>query len=221
MRSAYNEGLTDNKIFENKSFIKVSEAVENVYLSETEIQQIYDLDLSNDKNLESVRDLFIISCCTALRFSDVSRLNENNFNNDRLTLTTQKTGQKVVIPLHWRVIEILNKYNGQLPHAPQNNIFNSRLRTICEMANINDLINVSYTKGGKKVSTTKPKYELITSHTGRRTAATNMYLEKVPTIAIMKITGHKTESSFMKYIKVSEEENAVSLLNHRFFAKNG
>ena len=55
---------------------------------------------------------------------------------------------------------------------------------------------------------TLPKYELISSHTGRRSFATNMYKRGLPTLMIMSITGHNTEISFLKYIKVRQQEHA-------------
>ena len=58
---------------------------------------------------------------------------------------------------------------------------------------------------------------MITSHTARRSFATNAYLADIPAISIMKITGHKTEAAFMKYIKISEEENAIQLQTSKFF----
>ena len=73
------------------------------------------------------------------------------------------------------------------------------------------------TKGTLTCAETKPKYDLVTSHTARRSFATNAYLAGLPPISIMKITGHKTESSFMKYIKISEKENAIQLKGHEFF----
>ena len=63
------------------------------------------------------------------------------------------------------------------------------------------------------------KYELVSTHTARRSGATNMYIAVIPTLAIMKITGHKTEKAFLKYIKISEEENAEMLAKHCFFNK--
>lgn len=62
------------------------------------------------------------------------------------------------------------------------------------------------------------KCELVKTHTARRSGATNMYLAGIPTIAIMKITGHKTEKEFMKYIKITEEQTAMELMNHPYFA---
>ena len=79
------------------------------------------------------------------------------------------------------------------------------------------MINVKKLEDGKKVSVKAPKFELISSHTARRSFATNAYLQNVPTISIMKITGHRTEKSFLKYIKISQEDNANKLISHPFF----
>ena len=78
-------------------------------------------------------------------------------------------------------------------------------------------IVIASTKGGKRHTETFKKFELITTHTARRSFATNAYLQNVPTISIMKITGHRTEKSFLKYIKISQEDNANKLVGHPFF----
>jgi integrase len=76
---------------------------------------------------------------------------------------------------------------------------------------------MTFTKGGEVKKDIFKKYELITSHVARRSFATNLYLVDVPSITIMKITGHKTEKSFLRYIRITQEENANKLLNHPFF----
>ena len=90
-------------------------------------------------------------------------------------------------------------------------------KRIAKKAEINEPILLQRTKGTLTYAETKPKYDLVTSHTARRSFATNAYLAGLPPISIMKITGHKTESSFMKYIKISEKENAIQLKGHEFF----
>jgi integrase len=72
---------------------------------------------------------------------------------------------------------------------------------------------------GKKYTITKEKWELVSSHTARRTGATNMYKAGIPTLAIMKVTGHTSESSFLKYINISKEENARMLAEHPYFKR--
>jgi integrase len=63
------------------------------------------------------------------------------------------------------------------------------------------------------------KYNLITTHTARRSGATNMFLAGIPAQSIMKITGHTTESSFMKYLRISKDANATLIANNPFFNK--
>ena len=59
------------------------------------------------------------------------------------------------------------------------------------------------------------KTRQMKTHTARRSGATNMYLAGIPTIAIMKITGHR---EFMKYIKITEEQTALELMSHPYFS---
>jgi integrase len=94
---------------------------------------------------------------------------------------------------------------------------NDYLKDIGALANITDSIKLSTTKGGMRFDETYKKWELITTHTARRSAATNMYLAGIPPISIMKITGHTTEKSFLRYIRISQEDNALKLMEHPYF----
>ena len=95
---------------------------------------------------------------------------------------------------------------------------NKYIKEIAREAGIVDMVEVSYVENGEKKSHLVEKCELVKTHTARRSGATNMYLAGIPTIAIMKITGHKTEKEFMKYIKITEEQTAMELMNHPYFA---
>ena len=97
---------------------------------------------------------------------------------------------------------------------------NEYLKEVGEKAKFNEKIVLNMTKGGLSYDQTKEKRELITVHTARRSFATNMFLAEVPTISIMKITGHRTERAFMKYIKISQEQNADKLSKHPYFTKS-
>ena len=85
------------------------------------------------------------------------------------------------------------------------------------MAGITEPVTTVRTEGGRQISRTLPKYKLVASHTARRSGATNMFIAGIPSISIMKITGHHTEKSFLKYIRISQEENARLLSDHPFF----
>jgi integrase len=163
--------------------------------------------------------LFVIGCYTGLRYSDLAQLREENLidNKTKVKIKTEKTGEVVIIPLHRYIKEILVKYNGMLPPVISNQKMNDYLKELGEKAKIDNDVLITSTRGGTKHEESFKKYDLITSHTARRSFATNAYLNNVPTLSIMKITGHRTEKAFMLYIKMSQEDNANKLLNHPFF----
>ena len=219
MSEAVARNLTNNLQFKKKQFKNVEEPSENIYLTETEIQSIYELDLSSNIRLDKVRDLFIIACCTGLRFSDLIQLRNENISKDGnfVKIRTQKTNELVIIPLKRYVKQILNKHNGIPPQTISNQKMNDYLKELGKLTEIKEPVLIASTKGREQQTIVYQKWELITTHTARRSFATNAYLKKVPTISIMKITGHKTEKNFMKYIKISQEDNANKLLSHSFF----
>jgi integrase len=194
--------------------LKVSwEDVHNVYLDETELAHLWALDLTAKPRLERVRDLFLVGCWTGLRFSDFTKLRPENIIGNVAQIQTQKTGQVVTIPIHPIVRQILEKYEGNLPRAISNQKMNDFLKEIAKLASFDAMGIDSKTKGGVKSSTFRAKWERISTHTARRSFATNQYKTGFPSILLMKITGHKTEKAFLKYIKVDQEEAATQLAN--------
>lgn len=194
------------------------EEVGAVFLSMTEITRIYYFR-GLTKPQEEVRDHFIIGCMTGLRYSDYSRLKESNFDVDTNTIRikTKKTGVVVQVPMHRFVREILRKYNYDLPKPRCVQYFNKAVKNICEKVGLDEPVLWERTVGTDVISKKKKKWEMISSHTARRSFATNMFLQGIPTYRIMMITGHKSEESFFKYIRVTREENAATLAGHLFF----
>lgn len=94
---------------------------------------------------------------------------------------------------------------------------NKHIKELCRMAGIRQKVEVSITRGTGVERTIKEKWEMVSTHTARRSFATNAYKAGVPSLAIMQVTGHTTEKSFLKYIKISREENAELLRDHPFF----
>lgn len=219
MNEATERGLNTNLEFKNKRFKTIREDSDKVYLSIEELKKIEDLDFSKNPKLDEARDLFLTGCYTGLRFSDFSQINPENINQNQtvINIRTVKTGQKVSIPLHKTVRNILKKYNNELPKSKTNKSMNIYIKEIVHKARIIEKIETTITKGGVVDRVVLPKYQLISTHTARRSFATNLFLAEVPTISIMKITGHKTERSFMQYIRMSQRENADKLLTHPFF----
>lgn len=217
MKAANEEEITDNAKY--KQFKNVSEESQSVALNEKELDALACFDFSHSARLERTRDLFLIGCYTGLRFSDFIRIKEENIKDGMITIQQQKTNEFVTVPLHPVFLSIWRKYGGKLPCAISNQKFNENLKDVCREAGIKERVMKSITKGGRKQTTIYEKWQLITSHTARRSFATNLYKSGFPSISIMRITGHKTESSFLKYIKVTKEEHAKMLMAH--WQKNG
>lgn len=212
MRSANENDLTSNMKFQ--FFKGISEQSDNIALSEEELDSLARFDFSSNPRLERVRDLFLVGCWTGLRFSDFTSIRKENILDGMITITQHKTDASVVIPVHPVFKAIWNKYEGILPSNISNQKFNDYIKEVCKIVGINSRVLKSITRGGKKQTTVYEKWQLVSSHTARRSFATNLYKSGFPAVSIMQITGHRTESAFLKYIKVTKEEHAKMLMKH-------
>lgn len=218
LNDATENGYNTNLKFQNKNFRALREEVNNIYLSEVELEKIIKLDLEKEKHLERTRDLFIVGCYTGLRFSDFTQIKKENIIDGKfIKLKTIKTDEWVTIPLIDKVAVIMEKYKDQsnsLPKSFDNQVMNRYLKDIGEMAGINEDFLKVRSKGKERFEEAFKKYELITTHTARRSFASNMFKKGVPSRVIMKITGHRTEKAFSTYIKITDDENAELMLKH-------
>lgn len=202
---------------EYKDFKYLGEDSDAIYLTDQEINKIYQLDLSDKiKSLSVTRDMFVVGCMTGLRYSDFKTIKPEQFRNINQLYyyvnRNSKTGTDVFIPCNQIVVDILNKYDFNIK-AVSYRYFLSQLKELGEMAGINEPITLYKSKQ----PITKPKYKWIGTHTARRSFATNAYLDGIDTLKIRMITGHTTEKSFLKYIKVTKEQNAILLSKEKRF----
>lgn len=224
LNEAAKEGINKNLNYKNIPIPVGKETSDEIYLNKSELEKLFNLDLSEHKKLEKVRDLFIVGAYTGLRFSDFSRIDTEHIRIIQgfpvIDIVAQKTGQNIIIPLHPHVEVILEKYEGQVPKISQQRM-NDYLKELGERSGfLNDLVTKSITKGGRKMVEKLPKYSLLKTHTARRSFATNAFLAGWSTLSIMAITGHTTETSFMKYIKVTKEQNAVHIAQTQYYQMN-
>lgn len=200
-----------------------TEPTNAVFLSMSEIARIYYYKfIKQDKRKakERIRDMFVLGCLTALRYSDYSRLTSQNLIDNYIVIRTKKTNVDVKVPAHDYVKEIFAKYEGRVPSGLCIQYFNKYLKVIMQEIGLNDPVTFSFTQGGKLVTVTKEKWELISSHTARRSAATNMYLTgRMKTLEIMKLTGHRSEQNFFRYIRLTGDDAARSISGDIFFRK--
>ena len=200
-----------------------TEPTNAVFLSMNEITRIYYYKFEKQdkrKAKERIRDLFVVGCLTALRYSDYSTLTATDLQNGYIVKRTKKTNVDVKVPAHDYVKEIFAKYSGFVPRGLCIQYFNKYLKVIMREIGLNDLVTYSFTKGGEMKTVTREKWELISSHTARRSAATNMYLTgRMKTFEIMKLTGHRTEQNFFRYIRLTGDDTARSISGDMFFRK--
>ena len=197
-----------------------------VFLSFDEIEKIKNTTTINtDWNI--ARDWLVIGCYLGQRASDLLRMTnrmiytktDSEGNSYRfIEIKQQKTGEKVVIPLHDEVETILNKYNGNFPPTFANNfdsnavLFNRHIKKVCELAGIHEIIKGKvYNEGKKKNEIVEiEKCFLVSSHVCRRSFATNFYGNKMfTTPQLMAITGHSTEQMFLNYIGKTADDWAM------------
>lgn len=199
------------------------EPVNAVFLSMNEIARIYYYKFERQdrrKARERIRDLFVIGCLTALRYSDYSTLTKDNLRDGYIIKRTKKTNVDVKVPAHDYVREIFEKYDGNIPGGLCIQYFNKYLKVIMREIGLTDRITFSYTKGGRLVTETREKWELVSSHTARRSAATNMYLTgRMKTLEIMILTGHRSEQNFFRYIRLTADDTARSISGDSFWRK--
>ncbi|MGB1232475.1 MAG: site-specific integrase [Winogradskyella sp.] len=190
-----------------------------VFLNFEELGRINRLKLQK-KQLIDVRDWLIISCYTGQRFSDFIRFNTDMIYHDNgdafIEFTQQKTNKKMVIAVHKVVLELLKKRNGNFPDKISLWSYNKNLKKICKSAGITKPTYGLKNRGAvnKSVIGYFEKWELISSHVGRRSFATNFY-GLIPTSLLKSATGHSTEKMFLIYIGKTDSENAKQL--HKFF----
>lgn len=193
---------------------------EKIYLTFEELEAIENQIFENDY-LDNARDWLIISCYTGQRVSDFLRFKKDMIRIENgkslLEFTQKKTGKVMTVPLHRKVLQILEKRNGEFPRTISDQRYNEYIKEVCQLAGLDQP-----TQGGKqettehgirKVSGKYPKWELVTSHIGRRSFATNFY-GRIPTTYLIYITGHSSEAMFLNYIGKSNKDLAMEISNY-------
>ncbi|MDV7187635.1 site-specific integrase [Lutibacter sp. TH_r2] len=225
MNYALIEGYTENIKFKSKDFKVVKEITTEIFLTEEEIAEMHKKDLSKNPEYERARDIFLIGCYTGQRISDYNKLSKDDIvTKDGIDYfkfrqhKNKKYNRIVMCPITKEIREIMDKrYNGLPPKKMSEPVMNRYLKKIGEILEFNELVKCEYTKGGKEVRKMIPKYDLISSHTARRSFCTNKYKKGMNIFDIMLFTGHSTEKEFYKYIRIKDEERAAHIAKSGFF----
>ena len=210
--------VISNQVKNLSKGIKI-QATESVFLTPSEIDDIIALKLK-DKPLDVARDWLVICCYIGQRSISLFKLTRENVDakTNTIKLTQVKTRANVVIPILPQVQAILDKYKGEFPPhlSPKRhhnyNLYNTLIKEVCRLAKIDELCKgrTANIRGRGSKVVERPKYELVTSHVGRRSFATNFY-GKINQQVIQSVTGHASESSFLKYINAKRVVDTEAL----------
>ncbi|MBR6415297.1 MAG: phage integrase SAM-like domain-containing protein [Bacteroidales bacterium] len=189
-----------------------------IYLTKDEMTRIRDLELIDGLSyLDPVRDVFLFCCFSGLRHSDVSNLRRSDIKGDHIEVTTVKTADSISIELNDVTGAILDKYknvpfkdNKALP-CYTNQAMNRDVKELCRLAGIDEEIRTTTYKGNIRKDEIHPKWELVGTHTGRRTFIVTTLSLGIPPNVVMKWTGHSDYKSMKPYIDIVDSIKASSM----------
>lgn len=191
--------------------------VEKIYLDLNELSLIENCKDITKEHLINARDWLLISCETGQRVSDFLRFTKDmiRYENKKplIEFTQVKTGKIMTVPLSKKVMSILEKRDGNFPVKMSDQRYNEHIKDVCETAKINKVIKGGLQIDNRKVIGMYPKWQLVTSHIGRRSFATNNY-GKIPTALLIGVTGHSTEQMFLEYIGKTDTQKAIQLADY-------
>lgn len=221
LNDALINGISSNIIFKNRSFKVSKETTTDIYLTTEEIKTLAEKDFSNRPRIQLARDIFLIGCYTGQRVSDYNGLTNENIEvldgHKFIKIKQKKTNATVHIPITAAIQNVMKRYNNSFPPNLSEPILRKNIKTACSTVGFKELIKSSFTKGGKLINEEVPKYNLVKTHTARRSFCTNHYKAGKSIQNIMLFSGHKTEREFYKYIRVEKEEKALAVLKSGFF----
>lgn len=241
LKTALKSARIDYKISVNQEYldfvpsVKRDREIEVIALTETELQSIVNLELGDRKKfvlmekslkgkpiqiklsykaLDKIRDVFLFSCATGLRFSDIKDLKREHIHGMTIKKICVKTGQSLQIPLNELSFSILERYKEMYKPLPviSGQKSNEYLKELGKLAGIDSQIEKVRNYGAQMERKTVPKYELMTMHVGRKTFTTFLLEKGVASQEVMTLTGHTTYKSFARYVKVTDERKRDAMV---------
>jgi integrase len=185
---------------------------EIIYLTQDEIKQLQEhVFLGNEQALERVRDVFLFTCFTGLRYSDVAKLKRSDVKKGSIRVVTQKTVDGLTIELNKHAKAILEKYNDvKFPQDKvlpiiSNEKMNEHLKRLGQVCKLEEPTRIVYFKGNVRHEEVYPKWSLLTTHCGRRTFVVTALQIGIPVEVIMRWTGHSSYDAMKPYAKIVDE----------------
>ncbi len=202
----YNEEVNLPRDYEKILSVRMVKST-NVWITDEELARII-LYIPTNANELLVRNQFLIGCFCGARHSDFTNFDSTNIVNGMLVYVSQKTKIQAIVPLKPIVAELLTSTENREVTEPT---FNDNLRKICRNCGINEQVKIF--KAGKDV--VGEKWEFVSSHTARRSFATNLYLRGLDIYTISRFLGHKSvEMTAQNYICCAVKDLPEAVMNY-------
>ncbi|MBD5356840.1 MAG: tyrosine-type recombinase/integrase [Bacteroides sp.] len=189
-----------------------------IFLTQEEVAAITNLTIPATKQyLERVRDVLLFCCYTGLRYSDVANLRRSDVKENHIEITTVKTSDSLVIELNRHSRAIIEKYSDvnfkgdKVLPVISNQKMNEYVKELGELAEINTPIRITQYIGNDRIDTIYPKYELLSTHTGRKTFICTALALGIPPHVVMKWTGHSDYKAMKPYIDIADSIKAAAM----------
>lgn len=181
---------------------------QHIALTEEEVAKL-DAYVPYNETERDVKILFMRGCYTGARSSDCKQFTPDIIRGDHIAYVSQKTKTEVIQPLHHALVKYLY---AQPSYIPCPSVLNRTIQRICEYLGFNE--EVTLFVGGKLQK--GPKWQFVTSHTARRTFATNLAIRAVPISIISQLCGHSSTNMTDRYISIDTRNlgaNAMAFFN--------
>lgn len=205
LHRAYDNELTTNNYFLKVQTALPSNASEQIYLQEKEIRKLSRVRTMNEQE-RAVRDMFVISCYTALRISDIQQLNDAIIQNGVISLYQKKTKELVEIPILKEIAPLIEHYRQIGFPTLNKGQANKIIRSLAARCRIDETVSRKEHRGGETIVVKVHKYDIISFHTARRSCVTNLYKRGYPVNYVMSLSGHRSIQAFQRYMKASSKE---------------
>jgi integrase len=213
----YSNGLAGDQY--RKVKVKLKEAKKKVvFLDMAELKAIQEVQIpAKNSYLEKYRDIFLFQCLTGLRFSDLKNLKVTDIHGDVIFVSTIKTGEIIEVNLNETTRAILDKYRdhqdatGQALPVPANQVFNRYLKELAKLAGLVEPVTLVHYKGSRRIEETFYKWQLVCSHTARRSFITNGLTLGIGSEVLRSWTGHRTDKAFQVYYEVVKQRKQTDM----------
>lgn len=218
LRWCRKKGYCSNNEFEDFNPKLKSTPKKVIFLTWDELTRLREYPIPATKQyLERVRDVFLFQCFTSLRYSDVCNLRRSDVKENHIEVTTVKTADSLVIELNDHSRAILDKYKDvafegdKVLPVVSNQKMNDYLKELSKLAGIDEPVRETYYKGHERIDLVTPKYELMSTHAGRRTFICNALALGIPAQVVMKWTGHSDYKAMKPYIDIADDIKASAM----------